>query len=467
MQKFSILLIFVSGFSQINWQTEIVDDGSGLVGYSNSLALDINNIPQIAYTITQTDTNLFMYAYKPDSLWQKEVVDVCLPGGQYWGLPYYGVSLAIDQNSKVYSSYYRYDSLNNKTEICYAHRDTLGWTIQILDTISGTIEWPPIYHTSIALDTISYPAIAYSYWNFPDSTQYIKYLHYNGTNWDSYIVEDSCTCWDYGPSLKIDKKNQPHIAFYQTGAGDNDDSLKYSYFNNELNTWIIAYRQGIDFANTNASLSLALNSQDYPGIAYSLNGALAYSWYDGAFWHTEIIGGAGFSEVSIDLDLDNFDNPHIAYTVEFNFWLEYCYKETIWHLCGPHYGAMGDVSLALDNNSNPHISYDGGLLNYAKGTFVGIEEASNKIPEPRYALQVYPNPSRGTTNIDYALHEHSEIALSIYDVTGVMVKQIKQGYIGPGYYREKINTENLSSGVYFIVLKQGNDKVSMKFLIVK
>jgi len=37
----------------------------------------------------------------------------------------------------------------------------------------------------------------------------------------------------------------------------------------------------------------------------------------------------------------------------------------------------------------------------------------------------------------------------------------------PGYYQERIDTKDLPSGIYFVVLRQDNDKVSKKFLLVK
>ncbi|HEC79056.1 MAG TPA: T9SS type A sorting domain-containing protein [candidate division WOR-3 bacterium] len=466
MLKFIIMmiLIFVFGFGQINWEMETVDTSPGMVGYSNSLAFDINDIPHIIYAITQVDTNLIMHAFKTDSYWQKETVDVCFAGGPYWGLPYYGVSLTIGDDNRLHSSFYRYDSLNNRTDLCYAYRDTLLWTIQVLDSMAGTISWVPGYHTSIVLDTSGYPGIAYSYWNFTDSVQYIKYLHYNGVNWNSFIVEDSCVCWDYGVSLKIDKRNQPHIAYYQLDP----DSMKYVYYDNQLNTWVIAYHQDVVAVNSNASLSLVLNSQNHPGIAYSFQGeSIVYSWFDGTFWYTDFVGGAGFWEVAIGLDLDSLENPHIAYTVEFNFWLEYAYKDTVWHLCGPHYGAMGNVCLKLNGNSNPHVSYDGGLLNYAWGSFAGVVEKQLSPRNKKCRIRVFPNISSGVLNTEYTLPVKTKIELSLYDIYGAKIKIFENSISLPGSYQKMIDISSFSNGVYFIVLKQNNEQVARKFLLIK
>lgn len=464
MRIYIVILFLTLGFAQINWEMETVDDSPGLVGYFSSLVLDINDIPHIVYAITQVDTNLIMYAFKTESCWQKETVDVCLTGGPYWGLPYHGVSLAIGNDSKLHTSFYRYDSLNNRTALCYAYRDSLSWTIQVLDSMAGTMSWVPGYHTSIALDTSGYPGIAYSYWNLTDSLQYIKYLHYNGVNWNTFIVEDGCACWDFGPSLKIDSRNQPHIAYYQL----HPDSLKYLYYDNQLNTWVIVFCQFIGAVNSNVSLSLVLDSQDHPGIAHSFDNAIAYSWNDGILWYTDIVGGAGYSEVSIALDLDSLENPHIAYSVEFNFWLEYAYKDTTWHLCGPHYGTAGHISLILDNNSNPHITF-GPSLYYVTGKFIGIVENDKQqsFRNKRCRIRVFPNISSGLVNVEYTLPVKSEIELSLYDIYGVEIKTLEHRTFLPGNYHQVIDIGNLCSGIYFLILKQNNEQVSRKFLLIR
>ncbi|MGB3479185.1 MAG: T9SS type A sorting domain-containing protein [bacterium] len=461
---FAALISIVLGFSQVVWNTEVVDSSPGQIGLSISIALENDNLPHIAYTLN-SDQNFVMYSFKNDTIWEKEVIDSSLFGGPYWGLPFYGLSLALNQDSDPRLSYYHYDSLNDRTEICFASRDSLGWTHEVLDTIAGTIYSLQMYYTSLNLDTAGLPGIAYSYWNFIDSTQVIKYLKYTGMGWDSLIVGDSCPQWNFGPSLSIDDQNQPHIAYYQ------NDTLKYVYYNNQTGSWNTLYCKYIVSPGERASLSLVLDSQDYARIAHSDNWWLTYSWWDGSTWHNDNIISIGFWGVAINLALDTLENPHITYTVEFNFWLEYCCKNTSWHLYGPidpdSSHTMLDHSLAVDGLSNPHVCYESGYLLYAKGTFTGVEETRTKIPRARFALQVYPNPVQGVLNIKYAVYTQTETELSLYDVTGSRINVLKHKNVVPGYYQENIDVSKLSNGIYFIMLRQDNDKVTRKFLVVK
>ena len=499
-RKFLIILIFAFGFGEIypvrisdkaldpanqraescngvNWEIEIIDSVIGTVSNDfifNTLALDYNQVPHVAYNRYEFDRWTITYASRTDSIWQKEVVDS--------GLFSYGPSLIFNANNISHLSYYRKDDSLNKTYICYARRDTAGWQIEVVDSSNGYLgNYFLNFNSSIDLDTLGLPGIAYIAWNIADSLHYIKYAHYNGIDWDTSIVARDTT-WhhryplDYSPSLKFDRESTPHIAFHRIRGDTHTDTIKIGYYDDTLNIWIIS--PAVCYPYGGYPISLVLDSQDYPCIAHGWGAAVAYSWWDGLSWHTESTGTTmGWIGIRIVLDLDSLDNPHIAYLPEPLIAHPcYSYKQNdIWYNCGwiePDSSTLtvdADISLALDNNDQPHVCYPAAdiYFKYAKGTFVGVEETSSMLLGARFELRVFPNPSRGIANIEYTLHEHSEIALSLYDVAGVIVKQIEQGYLGPGYYREKINTENLSSGVYFIMLRQDDDKVTRKFLFIK
>jgi len=493
MRKLLVFLIFSFGFGQIypvrisdkgldpanqgaepfngvNWTYEIVDSVEKSIGGFVFVSLQLDSLlsPKFAYYNVKLDTNHsdtleLIYAFKNGNQWVRQTVDSSI--GYYLTSYYKHPSLYLDSQDNPHIAY-----IYRKQDTCYlryANKVSSTWSIQELDTIF----WPVSYAT-IALDTNNYPCIAYSQVREIDTLWYTKYLHYNGSSWDSSVIDDGNNLSDVGPSLAIDGKNNPHIVYYQ--GGDAPDSLKYVYWNGT--GWVFAWADEIGHMSEHGSLSLALDSTDHPHIAYCIWPGLYYSFYDGILWHTEgPIDGASYE---IRLDLDSLSLPHIVYIDQMIFHPTYCYRDSVaWHLCGwvepdTNVYTFRSVSFCLDNNSEPHVAYVGtssdyDKMKYAKGSFVGVAEHKNGKLAKEFALQVFPNPSRGTANIAYTLLEHSEIALSIYDVAGVMVRQIKQGYLVPGYYQEKIDTKDLSSGVYFVVLKQNNERVSKKFLVVK
>lgn len=479
MKKFTVLLISILCFGEINWQIEIVDS----VDYYSatdedfrwcSVALDTNDVPHIIYY----KANNLIHAVHCDTGWQKEIVES--------GLSYYRFSLVIDKNNNPHLSYYRRDDNLNKFYLCYTHRNSASWLIDVFDSLSY---WPFWYgaYTSLAIDTIGQPGIAYVSWNLTDSIAYIKYAHRNYTNWDTSVVEYDSThtgITDWNPSLKSNSKNTPIIAFNQlyppTGYYD---TVKIAYFDDSLNCWFVS--PAIYWPpDGQPSLSLQLDNQDHPCIALCRSGTLAYAWWNGSAWQiqpTQI--GIGDYGAVINLDLDSLNNPHIAFQGDFlTPFPGYCYyQHNHWYEYVPFDDSLhprGGISFALDRDGNPHIAYtcdywNGSVnilaLKYAKGNFVGIEEntAGYRIHDAGLRMQIFPNISYGVLNIQCNLKNKGDGEIEIYDATGTKRKSIKLANRQTGYHKEVLNLDGLASGIYFMVLKQNEEKVSKKFLLIR
>ncbi|MEX2639977.1 MAG: S8/S53 family peptidase [Balneolales bacterium] len=94
----------------------------------------------------------------------------------------------------------------------------------------------------------------------------------------------------------------------------------------------------------------------------------------------------------------------------------------------------------------------------------GVEQ----IPEITQLFQNYPNPFRGSTNIQYDLAEAGHIELSVYNVLGQRVTTLVNGIQSEGRQTETFNTRNLSSGLYLVVLRTENDdRYTIKMTLVK
>jgi hypothetical protein len=482
MKKILFVLVPVICFGQVNWEIEVIDsiiDPNSDDFIFSTLALDYNQIPHVAYVkfINWTIT----YASPVDSIWQKEVVDS--------GFLYYGPSLIFDDNNIAHLSYYRGDATLDMTYHCHAQRDSTGWQIEYIDSTAGSLGnyfWH--INSSIDLDTSGLPGIAYFSWNIEDSLHYIKYAHYNGTNWDTSIVEyDSAYAnmqtapTDYSPSLKFSSDNIPYIAFYHVYGLYHADTLKIAYYDDTLSRWIV--NPVLCEIDAGIPVCLALNSQDYPCIAHGYGAGLAYTWWDGSSWNTDDgIASIGWLHLRIRLDLDSLDRPHILYSHWGIAYPRYCYKNSYWHLCGPiEPDTLGgwseaDISLVIDDYDKAHVSYKvfegdtSGLIDafkYAKGTFVEIEEVRNNMPKTSFALQIFPNPIQNSLNIRYVLPKPGTVTISIYDVTGAKKGSIQHKVRASGWYQEKLDVRNLASGVYFIELKQEEQKLSRKCILVR
>ncbi|MCY3744268.1 MAG: cadherin domain-containing protein [Candidatus Poribacteria bacterium] len=104
-------------------------------------------------------------------------------------------------------------------------------------------------------------------------------------------------------------------------------------------------------------------------------------------------------------------------------------------------------------------------------------EVSPIIPDRTALLTNFPNPFNPETWIPYQLAKPAEVTLTIYDIRGVVVRELKLGHQAAGMYHSRSraiywdgsNTlgEKVATGVYFYTLKAGDFTATRKLLIRK
>ena len=111
----------------------------------------------------------------------------------------------------------------------------------------------------------------------------------------------------------------------------------------------------------------------------------------------------------------------------------------------------------------------------------GIENLENLlaslIPEETALLRNYPNPFNPETWIPYQLAESAEVALTIYDMNGRLIRRLAVGYQAVGIYRSRSRAaywdgrnqlgESVASGLYFYTLTAGEFSATRRMLILK
>lgn len=83
-----------------------------------------------------------------------------------------------------------------------------------------------------------------------------------------------------------------------------------------------------------------------------------------------------------------------------------------------------------------------------------------------YLAQNYPNPFNPETRIDYKIAEETIVNISLYDITGRMIRELVNERKQPGFYTLILNGRELSSGTYFYKLATSSGYVSVKKLIL-
>jgi hypothetical protein len=70
------------------------------------------------------------------------------------------------------------------------------------------------------------------------------------------------------------------------------------------------------------------------------------------------------------------------------------------------------------------------------------------LPSEFALSQNYPNPSNPVSKIDYQLPVESYVNISVYDLSGKLVKTLVDGNIKEGYHTVIFDGSNLASGIY-------------------
>lgn len=81
-----------------------------------------------------------------------------------------------------------------------------------------------------------------------------------------------------------------------------------------------------------------------------------------------------------------------------------------------------------------------------------ISVQNNQIPV-EFSLSVYPNPFNPETNIMLSLTQSGFAEIKIYDASGREVEKLAEDFLTAGSHHFRFNGVNLSSGVYFYILK--------------
>ncbi len=117
--------------------------------------------------------------------------------------------------------------------------------------------------------------------------------------------------------------------------------------------------------------------------------------------------------------------------------------------------ANENVGISIGSEGTEIYSNDGGLT-WLTGITANVLPANKKFDAK--LSQNYPNPFNPSTLINYSIPDNSTVSIKIYDMTGREVRTLVNSYQAPGSYSVKFDAANLSSGIYFYVLRANSGK---------
>lgn len=124
--------------------------------------------------------------------------------------------------------------------------------------------------------------------------------------------------------------------------------------------------------------------------------------------------------------------------------------------------------ILVDRRNNKWIGTANGLAVYREnGVLIKVEE-NKEFKNFSYKLyQNYPNPANPNTVIRFELSKETNVSLELYNSLGQKIITLYEGNLLAGTHEVELNGDNLSTGVYFYVLKAGEFIETKKMMILK
>jgi len=85
------------------------------------------------------------------------------------------------------------------------------------------------------------------------------------------------------------------------------------------------------------------------------------------------------------------------------------------------------------------------------------------------SLNVYPNPGREYTKMNFFLEKEEYIKLNIYNLQGRLIKTLSQNRLVTGnqIFILNFNDDNISDGMYIVELIANNKVFNAKFVVTR
>lgn len=108
-----------------------------------------------------------------------------------------------------------------------------------------------------------------------------------------------------------------------------------------------------------------------------------------------------------------------------------------------------------------------GKFNLTKVCKSGSVRLFNPFGSPVRIVNLNPNPANGTTEIEFSTAEDGFTSIHIFNYTGSLVMRVLDEYLKAGNHKNIINTNELTNGVYFVIMKTPTDYIVKTLSVIK
>lgn len=151
-------------------------------------------------------------------------------------------------------------------------------------------------------------------------------------------------------------------------------------------------------------------------------------------------------------------------------------------ICEDNFYGWRFYSYPVNNSGSQHQLFTGLIIEQKPGSDIsgnlyfdnlqingvplGIDDFSVQ-PTELTLYRNYPNPFNPSTGITFYLHKSDFVNLDVYDITGNLIESLISSPMESGFHKVNYDGRNLSSGVYFYVLRSAGKTLTGKMLLLK
>jgi len=127
-------------------------------------------------------------------------------------------------------------------------------------------------------------------------------------------------------------------------------------------------------------------------------------------------------------------------------------------------GTYLDISDTYPNSNNGEMTDNIMYACKIVPTWVGWGVNNHEAVNPMTAARVFPNPTTGTLYVEMNASQNSEVNMTVFNIMGQKVAE-KTTNVTTGINTASFDTNELSSGVYFVTVKANGFEKTMKFVV--
>ena len=120
-----------------------------------------------------------------------------------------------------------------------------------------------------------------------------------------------------------------------------------------------------------------------------------------------------------------------------------------------------------EGNNRPGEIYIGtfGRGIWKTGAYLGVgDNGSVNSGSSIKDMITYPNPSSANTTLSFELEKEGDVMVSVYSISGALVKKIAKEKLMAGKQELTIDSETLNEGIYIIKMQSGQQSQSVTFV---